>query len=71
MGKPDAQKFNIDAYEIFRELKTIPERFGNFIKLAANNWRLNNKRTLTVPELNRWLNLKDQKYFEHFAVCPN
>ena len=62
------------------ELKTIPERFGNFIKLTANNWRLNNQRTLTVPEINRMLNRQksqsdieanNQKYFGYFARCPN
>ena len=61
-------------------MKTIPERFGNFIKLAANNWRLNNKRTLTVPEINSMLNKQNEpsdaaknrnKFFGHFAQCPN
>ena len=63
----------------FRELKTIPERFGNFVKLAANNWRLHNNRTLTVPEINEMLNRQHhygdikanrEKYFGDFARCP-
>merc|ERR1712131_427119 len=61
--------------------KTIPERFSNFIKLTANNWRLNGKRTLTVPEINSLLNRHQNdefdvqenrdKYFGVFAQCPN
>lgn len=63
-----------------REWKTIPERFGNFIKMASNYWRLNNKRTLTVPMINNLLNRQEslndiernkQQYFGHFAHCPN
>ena len=62
------------------EWKTIPERFGNFIKLAANNWRLNNERTMTVPMINELLNRHSrpihiewnrEKYFGHFAQCSN
>ena len=62
------------------ELKQIPERFGNFLELAANNWRLNGKRTLTVPDINKMLNKQDrandikrnqEKYFGPFARCPN
>ena len=63
-----------------RDLKTIPERFGNFIKLTANNWRVNGARTLTVPEINEMLNYhqssqdieeNQKRYFGHFARCPN
>ena len=61
-------------------MKTIPERFGNFVKLAANNWRLHNNRTLTVPAINEMLNphgidygdinANREKYFGDFARCP-
>ena len=55
------------VFTIFRELKTIPDEFGNFIKLTANNWRLNRERTLTVSEINQMLNLQ---YSGAFAQCP-
>ena len=64
-------------------MKTIPKEFGNFIKLAANNWRVNNKREITVKEIigfmnpsktsstsSKWLADK-MDYFAHFALCPN
>ena len=68
---------------VFSEMKTIPKEFGNFIKLAANNWRVNNKRETTVKEIVGFMNpsnntptrskLEAHKmdYFAHFALCPN
>ena len=60
-------------------MKTIPDRFGNFIKLTVNNWRVNKKRTLTVPDINQMLNKQKlpgdiernkTKFFGPFAKCP-
>ena len=69
-----------NAYAKLSERKQIPDRFGNFLKLAANNWRINGKRTLTVPDINQMLNRQQnyfdiqenkKKYFGPFARCPN
>jgi len=55
-------------------MKTIPKQFGNFIKLAANNWRVNNKREITVKEIIGFMSdsaqSRNQNYFAHFAFCP-
>ena len=64
-------------------MKTIPKEFGNFIKLAANNWRVNNKREITVKEIVGFMNPSktisnrseweafEMDYYAHFALCPN
>ena len=64
-------------------MKTIPKEFGNFIKLAANNWRVNNKREMTVKEIVGFMNpsnnaptsskweAHEMDFFAHFALCPN
>ena len=72
------------AYAIlFSEMKTIPKEFGNFIKLAANNWRVKNKREITVKEIIGFMNRSknapttskwkahEMDFFAHFALCPN
>ena len=51
-------------------MKTIPKEFGNFIKLAANNWRVNNKREITVKEIKGFMN-PSNILRQHFALCPN
>ena len=64
-------------------MKTIPKEFGNFIKLAANNWRINNKREITVEEIVEFMNpskntptsskwvAHQMDFSAHFALCPN